>query len=300
MPPFMPYDRSILQALGVAGDTEYYRLSDADFARRHPQLRQAERLFEDQTLKDQSGDSSLLPAMQGEFMRAGLSGALDTLGDASAVDGAVSRGTLAPGSKGEAILGRSLGANIGAFQDRNRQNRLTSLTTAEQLFPRRTFGLSGADFANVEIANTAGQNNWNQADYATRFQTDEFNYLVDAQNRAADVLQHNQGVMANAQQSGAIWSGVFNSLGSLVGAAGSAAGGGAALCWVAREIFGDEEINGVPTWTLFREWMQRFASMSFLQSYAARGRQFASYLRSHPKAKAALRPLFEAHVSEMI
>lgn len=299
MPAYIPYDRQLLQKLGVSQDNEYFRLSDADFAKRHAGVLGAEKLFENQTLKDQTGDTELLPALQGEFQRAGLAGALGSFGDASAVDGAITGSTLAPGSAGEASMARNLGVDIMGFQDRNRRNRLTSLTTAESLFPRRSIGLSGSDVANVELSNTAGQNNWNQADYATKFQADQFNYLVDSGNRAADAQEHNMGVTANAAKRGAIWSGVFNSLGSLVGAAGGAAAGGG-MCWTAREIFGNEEIEGRPVWMIFRDWMLANAPLRFLRAYVANGPAFARYLQVNPAAKAALRPLFEARVSEML
>jgi len=293
MPKYIPYDQNQIQNLGVAQDQTYYGLSDADFKKRHAPLLSAEKLFENQTLKDQTGDTELMPALQGEFMRAGIGGALSSFGDATTADGAVTGGTIAPGSAGEASVARNLGNDIMGFQDRNRRNRLTSLTTAESLFPRRAFGLSGSDAANLSIANTAGENNWDQADYASQFQTDQYNYLVEAQNRAADSQEHNQGIMANAQKRGAIWSGIFNSLGSLVGAAGSAAGGAGGICWVAREIFGNEEIEGVPAWVLFRNWMLNNAAPEFVRAYIANGQSFARYLRSNLAAKASLRPVFE-------
>jgi DNA polymerase III psi subunit len=297
MPDYIPYDRNELQRLGVKQDRTYYGLSDSDFRKRHKPLLSAEKLFETQTLKDQTGNTELMPALQGEFMRAGIGDALAGFGDPASVDGAITGGTLAPGSAAEASVARALGNSVEGEQQRNRANRLASLTTAESLFPRRSFGLSGSDVANLEIANTAGLNNWNQADYATQFQTDQYNYLVQAQNRAADAAEHNQGIMANAQKRGAIWSGIFNSLGSLVGAAGSAAGGAGGICWVAREIFGNEEIEGMPTWIKFRTWMLANASPEFLQAYIRNGPTFARYLRNNPAAKAALRPVFENYLT---
>lgn len=299
MPAYVPYNIGDLNKLGTQMDTGAYMRSDRDFTARRPGLVSAEKLFENQVLRDQTGDTELLPQLQGEFMRAGLSNALGAFGGATTADGAVAGGTLAPGSAGEAAVARNLGLSIQGFQDRNRQNRMTSLLTAEQLFPRRSFGLSGADAVNLNMANTAGQNNWNQADYATKFQTDQYNYLVDAQNRQAQALEHNQGVMANAAKKGAIWSGVFNSLGSLVGAAGGAAAGGAGgMCWVAREIYGNEETNGVPTWTLFREWMRQNASLTFIHSYATNGPDFAMFLRGNEQLKSAMRSIFDNRIQE--
>lgn len=181
-PEYIPLNLDELQNTAVNYDTRAYGLSDANFKRRHRPLLKAEKLFERQVLADQKGESELMPALQNEFMRAGIGGALDAFGDTP--------GTLAPGSAGEASVARNLGINIMGFQDRNRENRQRSLLIAEELFPRRQFGLTGADAVNVMAANNAGENNANQAAYAnslglTNTMTAQGNIMAEASARRA-------------------------------------------------------------------------------------------------------------------
>ncbi len=170
MPPYIPVNIYDLNTTADAVDRSAYRASDQDFNKRRPSIVKAENLFEQQVLKDQQGESELMPAIQNEFMRAGITGSLSAFGDTP--------GTLAPGSAGEANVARNLGTSIVGFQDRNRENRTRSLLTAEQIFPRRTFGISGGDAANIEVANNAAQNNWNQANFAQ--QTQQGNIAANA------------------------------------------------------------------------------------------------------------------------
>jgi hypothetical protein len=84
LPGYVPFNFNGVQKDAVQADKDYYARSDADFLRRHPSLVQAERIFEDRTLKDQKGDSELLPAIQNELMRAGLEGSLNAFGSTGA------------------------------------------------------------------------------------------------------------------------------------------------------------------------------------------------------------------------
>lgn len=201
-------DKFALEKTGVQFDQYGYTLSDRDFAKRHAPLVQAEKLFENQTLKDQQGDSELMPAVQNEFIRAGLQGALSSFGNTP--------GTLAPGSSGEADVARNLGVSIAGFQDRNRQNRQNSLVTAEQLFPRRSFGISGNDAIGLDIGNTTSENNYMQAQHAQDVALAQYNANGAAGNANAQVAQGNVNAQAGAvgQQS----------LGSSIGSAGSILG----------------------------------------------------------------------------
>lgn len=194
MPDFIPYgDKEAINPKGIANlntlgtfyDRKFYANSDKNFAKRHGGIVNAERLFEDQTLADQQGESELMPAVQSEFMRAGLSNALGAFGS--------SPGTLAPGSAGEASVARNLGVSILGFQDRNRQNRQNSLITAEALFPRRSFGLSGADATSLAMQNAQGLNAYNQGKFQTEFQTQQAQYNQGIQ-------QDNSDAAADAQK----------------------------------------------------------------------------------------------------
>lgn len=204
MPAFIPNDVKQLQDQAVRFDQTGFQLSDTDFKRRHRPIVDAEKLFEAQVLKDQQGEHELMPQLQNEFVRAGLQGSLAAFGDTP--------GTLAPGSAGEANVARNLGIGVMQFQDRNRENRTKSLVTAEELFPRRQFGLTGADATGVTIADTAGVNNWNQADYANKVQLAQYNATGQANfNNSATATQNNLAQVnaaANAERTRAIISAV--------------------------------------------------------------------------------------------
>jgi hypothetical protein len=190
MPKYIPVNLGTLQNKTVKFDKEAYRLSDADFKKRHGGIVAAENLFEDQVLKDQQGESELMPAVQNEFTRAGIGGALAAFGG--------NTGTLAPGSAGEAAVARNLGNSIVGFQDRNRTNRERSLLMAENLFNRRNIGISGADAGGVYAANVGGKNAWNQADFANTVQEMQFN-ATGGQNFAnAQTAQMNTNAQAQA------------------------------------------------------------------------------------------------------
>lgn len=161
-PGYQPINFDELNHDAINTDRKAYQLSDKDFASRHPLMLDAEHRFENQTAKDQTGNTELMPSLQNEFMRSGIAGSLDSFGDAGA--------TLAPGSAGEASVARNLGTSIMGFQQMNRGNRQQSLSLAEQLFPRRTFGLTGKDQASIAIGNNGAQNASNQNNYANGVQ----------------------------------------------------------------------------------------------------------------------------------
>lgn len=204
MPPFIANNIPALNADAIRYNTAGYNASDTDFKRRHKPIVESEKLFEQQVLKDQQGEHELMPLVQNEFMRAGLQGSLSAFGDTPNI--------LAPGSAAEAGVARQFGNEIAAFQDRNRENRTKSLVTAEELFPRREFGLSGSDAVNLGVGNTAGINNWNQADYANKVQLAQYNATGQANfNNSATAMQNNLATVtaqANAERTKAIISAV--------------------------------------------------------------------------------------------
>lgn len=195
-PTYIDQGRLDLSKSAANADRTYYRDSDKDFKRRHHSLFQAEKLFEKGVLRDQQGESELTPALQAEFMRAGLVGAGNTLGDSEAL--------LTPGSAGEASIARNLGLNIAGFQDRNRQNRNQSLSTAEGLFPRRTFGLSGTDLVNLELSK-----------YNQDLGIEELNWRNQAANNSSIIQQQNADAAASGQQQAAVIGGIASVVGAL-------------------------------------------------------------------------------------
>lgn len=75
--------------------------------------------------------------------------------------------------------------------------------------------------------------------------------------------------------------------GSIIGAVGSTGGSaaGMALCWVAREVFGADDVR----WMLFREWLVQLAPDWFVRWYLHNGERFAVWLRGKTKLKAIIR-----------
>lgn len=273
-PPYIPYGDpetlnvggiSNLDTLGTYYDRRFYRNSDKDFKRRHGGIVQAEDLFEQSVLDDQRGDTELMPAVQNEFMRAGLSNALGAFGGTP--------GTLAPGSAGEASVARNLGASIVGFQDRNRQNRQRSLLTGEAIFPRRSFGLSGADAVSLSMLNTQGENSWNQANYATETQLaqSEYNQGIAQQNAdaAGEAKQQQAGVQAGVA--------VASILALCL------------TCVVAREVYGEESDQ----WRYFRVWMLRDAPAWLRKAYQRHGPRFAKAVAGSKLVKAVIRGLMD-------
>lgn len=191
LPQYVPFNFDKTQAGAINQDIAAYQRSDADFKTRHAPLAQAEKVFEAQTLKDQQGESELMPAIQSEFMRAGIGKSLSAFGG-----GALSS-PLAPGGAGEAAVARNLGSSIADFQDRNRANRERSLTIAEDLFPRREFGMSGKDFVSSAVSDVQNQNAFNAAQYEREFQANAAK--VGQQTAQNNAQAQSQNALAAAQ-----------------------------------------------------------------------------------------------------
>lgn len=77
-----------------------------------------------------------------------------------------------------------------------------------------------------------------------------------------------------------------------MGMGGLGLGGG--FCWVAREVYGNHD----PRWIVFRAWLMNEAPAWLRQTYARHGEWFATWLRMHPAAKFALRPLMDAAIGD--
>lgn len=99
---------------------------------------------------------------------------------------------------------------------------------------------------------------------------------------AGDVASFNtnmQASMYNTQQ---------NNNAALIGAGIGAIGkigSAAAFCWVAREVYGEED----PAWLEFRHWMLTRAPLRRYFRYRAHGERIAAYIANRPGWKARLR-----------
>ena len=65
--------------------------------------------------------------------------------------------------------------------------------------------------------------------------------------------------------------------------------GGGALCWVAREVYGEAN----PRWKLFRAWLITDAPAWLREAYVAHGEGFAAWIRDKPAVKAVLRQFMD-------
>jgi hypothetical protein len=78
---------------------------------------------------------------------------------------------------------------------------------------------------------------------------------------------------ANAARSGAIIGGVTQAIGTY---AGLKAG-----CWVAREVYGNEN----PEWMVFRQWLFTEAPKWLCELYMEEGERFAKFISDKPLLK---------------
>lgn len=75
----------------------------------------------------------------------------------------------------------------------------------------------------------------------------------------------------------------------LLGILGTGASVLGALCWVAREVYGEDDAR----WTEFRHWLLTSAPKWLLNAYAKHGEAFAGVVRKAPVLKRVLRPLMD-------
>jgi hypothetical protein len=80
--------------------------------------------------------------------------------------------------------------------------------------------------------------------------------------------------------------------GAMIGGAATLGGAAIGLCWVAREVYGEEN----PKWLQFREWMTTKAPKWFLELYIAQGEAFAKKLRGQDKLKARIRAWMDTKI----
>jgi polysaccharide export outer membrane protein len=66
-------------------------------------------------------------------------------------------------------------------------------------------------------------------------------------------------------------------------------GGGGNICWVAREVYGEEN----PSWLLFRAWLLTEAPIWLRDTYATHGEAFAAWIHDKPVAKLAVRTVMD-------
>ena len=125
--------------------------------------------------------------------------------------------------------------------------------------------------------NLALQNQANQANYQSS--------IYGAQAGYAGATNQGRGAMIGGIASGvgALAGGVLG--GPLGAALGASLGKAAATCWVAREVFGNEN----PMWLLFRQWLFENSPDWFFNLYIKHGEKFAQFISDKPLIKWAIR-----------
>jgi hypothetical protein len=153
----------------------------------------------------------------------------------------------------QGLTGTSLGvqqAGAGEIQNGvgliNQQQTLLNQQMAEegQMFPRTQIGLSGTDLANMMIQNTTGQNQFNQANFASQMAAAQYNSSINAQNA---------GLQASSS-SGLISGGL---------GIASAAVMVAAFCGLAIKVLGTQNQR----WLIFRHWVHNHAGKRIRNQY---------------------------------
>jgi hypothetical protein len=182
----------------MAGDAGYYAASDADYARRNPQLVAANQIDKQQTLDEISGQ--VPAAVQSQWAKAGLAGALSSVG-----------GDVAPGSAGEAGVARSIGVDALSYEDRARQH----LAALDASNPQRSMGLTGAEQEGITMANQGAKNAVKLANNAGINQAAAAN-TQQANNLAGQAYQAQASAAASSAGSS---SSMMSGIGSIVGMA---------------------------------------------------------------------------------
>ena len=100
------------------------------------------------------------------------------------------------------------------------------------------------------------------------------------QQRGQDVTFQGMQAQADAASS----AGMMGAVGGIAQGIGSA-GGLAAFCWVAREVYGIEN----PKWLEFREWMLNDSPSWFRNTYIKYGERFAKFISNKPRVKSIIR-----------
>jgi len=65
---------------------------------------------------------------------------------------------------------------------------------------------------------------------------------------------------------------------------------GASLCWVAREVYGEDD----PKWLQFREWVIGYSPNWFYKAYSKYGEKVAKVVARMPALKLVIRPFMDA------
>lgn len=114
--------------------------------------------------------------------------------------------------------------------------------------------------------------------------------LYDPFKDAYSTMFHNQDIAAANKQAQMQMTGQI--IGGALGAAGSV---GAAFCWAAREVFGEQN----PKWLQFRKWLLEAAPKKLRAWYLENGEALAAALKANPEEKGWVREFMESKIREV-
>lgn len=116
---------------------------------------------------------------------------------------------------------------------------------------------------------------------------------IAGQNKPSPWASAGAGAASGASLGTAVYPGIGTAIGAVAGGVG-----GYFMCWVAREIFGEDDMR----WAWFRLWLEREAPAWFCALYFRYGRMAAAVLRLPwigRRLKTRLTPWFEARARAM-
>lgn len=125
-----------------------------------------------------------------------------------------------------------------------------------QMFPKTQIGLTGTDMANMMVSNTMGQNQFNQANFASQMAAAQYNSSINAQNAG----------LQGSSSSGLLSAGAGVASAAVI----------AAFCGLAISILG----TTTRQWLGFRHWIHNHAPREFRSAYFRALREPKRYRRS--------------------
>jgi hypothetical protein len=152
-----------------------------------------------------------------------------------------------------------------------------NMANAYNMFQKRPFGLGGTNLAQSELGQAGSYNSFQQANYAT------MNGI--AYNQAQMAAQQQQ---LQAQQTAGMVSAGVGLAGTAVTAASAAA-----ICWVAREVYGTDTNK----WKVFRHWLVNKAPNKLRMFYLRHGRAAAPVVRKYAPLRTLVRALMDLVVN---
>lgn len=159
-PKFKPIDAGVVSAKAKATDIQGYQMSDADYAKRFPQLVKG---------RQSNIDSAI----------ANVSGGPDKQTSAALASAGLSRNL----GSNEFQKGRSLGQPILQLEQRD-QNYFSRMLGDN---PQRTAGLSGKNIGEIAASNATGQNAYAQGIYGSNINAYNQQIAQNAQTTSAGI-----------------------------------------------------------------------------------------------------------------